>query len=270
MHQCSTSSSWLPRCVVSVMYSVGFKQPQRTKQIEHPQKMEFLFLGGWIFIQGTQKVHGLSSLLASYSSRERQEKRWQRWRPCGPPGRLNLGIDMEREWKRWLICFGRCMEMCTYDLCISLLCRNLFIILTSVIYTIYVVFICYIYTYIYLHLHDCCTCIFCTCIHPRCILLMIWDYHGCPIEAFSSHFLYEIKITRCCVCCVCGLNLLLEGTLSLSREGGKRFRRVSSKIWTNRKIDPGPRGIEFLVVREAWKVMKAKPVSHYVVSFCLI
>lgn len=90
------------------------------------------------------------------------------------------------------ICFGRCMEMCTYDLCISLLCRKLFIILTLVIY-IYIYIQCMVYSfaiymYTYLHLHDCCTCIFCTCIHPRCILLMIWDYHGCPYRGFSSPF----------------------------------------------------------------------------------
>ena len=53
--------------------------------------------------------------------------------------------------------------------------------------------------YIYLHLHDCCTCILCTCIHPRCILPMIWDYHGCPIEVVQAISPYEIKITRCCV-----------------------------------------------------------------------
>ena len=76
----------------------------------------------------------------------------------GPPGRLkrthkaSQSAQIENRCGKRMkeaICFGRCMEMCTYDFCIALLCRNLFIILTFVIYTIYVIFrfICYIYIF---------------------------------------------------------------------------------------------------------------------------
>lgn len=175
-------------CVFSVIFLLALYNLKGPSRQNTPKRWSSFFWG-WIFIQGTQKVHGLSSLLASQSSRERQEKRRQRWRPSGHKASQSaqLGNRYGKRMKE-AICFGRCMEMCTYDLCISLLCRKLFIILALVIYIQCMVYSFAIYMYTYLHLHDCCTCIFCTCIHPRCILLMIWDYHGCPYRGFSSPF----------------------------------------------------------------------------------